>query len=168
MPRIDIARLRKDRSMSQSELARLLQVTQSFLSAIENGKSPLPPEKEGKLLEIFGLNDLSEYTVDVAANPDNSVKKLDDLTDSDLFNQLMSRFHQQAHSREDSHNHRGHHRRIEQLEETLASMMIRNDNLMERNDKLSADNDALRQEVDNLRQELFRLKSILVSHNISH
>ena len=46
MSRFDIARLRKEKGMSQGELASQLQITQSFLSAIENGKSPLPIEKE--------------------------------------------------------------------------------------------------------------------------
>ena len=168
MPRIEIARLRKDHSMSQSELAKRLQVTQSFLSAIENGKSPLPPEKEEKLLEIFNLPDLSAYTADITSSRENGGKKLGELTDTDLFNQLLSRFHQQAHSKESSHHHHDHHQRIEQLEENLASMMIRNDRLMERNERLAEINDNLRNEVEHLRKEIFNLKTRIVSTNNHH
>lgn len=143
--------------MSQNELANLLQMTQSFLSAIENGKSPLPIEKEGKLCEIFGLKNLTDYVVDRRVETDE--KKLTDLTDSDLFNQLLSRFHKQAHSAEDEHHHHDHHQRIEDLEEKIETLYARNDDLMLRNDKLSADNDRLREEIDSYRREIERLRA---------
>lgn len=165
MPRIDISRLRKDHSMSQSELAQHLQITQSFLSAIENGKSPLPLEKEDRLLEIFNLQDFSNYLMGGNGEHDPS-RKLSEMTDSDLFNQLLSRFHRQAHSREDEHHHHDHHERINILEEQLAALLMRNDRLMERNDSLAATNDSLREEVDTLRTEIYRLKSLLVSNHI--
>ena len=96
MPRFDVSRLRKENGMSQNELANLLQMTQSFLSAIENGKSPLPVEKEDRLCEIFGLQNLNDYIVDAKGGEGD--KKIAELTDSDLFNQLLNRFHKQAHS----------------------------------------------------------------------
>ena len=165
MARIEISRLRKDHGMSQSELAQHLQITQSFLSAIENGKSPLPPEKEERLLEIFNLKDLHEYTVENAAS-DNS-RKVAEMTDSDLFNQLLNRFHQQAHSKEDSHHHHhDHHERIEYLQTQLEAMMERNDRLMNRNESLSDTNDKLREEVDQLRKEVFTLKKRILDSGI--
>lgn len=164
MPRIEIARLRKDHSMSQNELAQHLQITQSFLSAIENGKSPLPVEKEEKLLEIFNLKDLSAYTVDYI-QPAENTKKVTDMSDSDLFNQLLNRFHQQAHSREESHHHHDHHDRISHLEETMATLLAHNDRLMGRNETLADYNDTLRKEIDSLRDEIYRLKSLLISNN---
>ena len=172
MARLEIARLRKDHGMSQNELARELQITQSFLSAIENGKSPLPPEKEGKLLEIFNLPDLGAYISD-ASSGQEMAKKMSEMTDSDLFNQLLQRFHQQAHSKEEVHHHHDHHERIDDLSRQVQSLFDRNERLMTRNDELAASNDrlraendtlratadSLRAEIDKLRSEIFRLKS---------
>ena len=156
MPRYDITRLRKENGMSQSELANQLQITQSFLSAIENGKSPLPIEKEGKLCEIFGLHTLNDYMLD--RKSDNEGKKLTEMTDSDLFNQLLSRFHKQAHSEESEHHHHDHHERIEEIQQKLESLYNRNDALMIRNDNLSSDNDRLRAEIDSYRNEIENLR----------
>lgn len=161
MARYDISRLRKENGMSQSELANLLQMTQSFLSAIENGKSPLPIEKEERLCEIFGLDNLAGYVVDKKNELEE--KKLTDMTDSDLFNQLLSRFHRQAHSEEEEHHHNDHHQHIEDLQQKLDGMFIRNDALMARNDRLSADNDKLRTEIDNYRTEIEKLRSEVYS-----
>lgn len=143
--------------MSQSELANLLQMTQSFLSAIENGKSPLPIEKEEKLCEIFGISDLNSYMSDRRSEGDS--KKLGEMTDSDLFNQLLSRFHKQAHSEESEHHHHDHHQKIEELQQKLDSLFTRNDALMLRNDNLSEDNDRLRAEIDGYRAEIDKLRS---------
>lgn len=157
MPRYDISRLRKENGMSQSELASQLQMTQSFLSAIENGKSPLPVEKEEKLREIFGLNSLGGYILDKKGGEEE--KKLTEMTDSDLFNQLLNRFHKQAHSEESDSHHHNHHQDIEDLENKLESMFVRNEALMLRNDKLTADNDKLRAEIDSYREMLENLRA---------
>lgn len=156
MPRFDISRLRKENGMSQSELATLLQMTQSFLSAIENGKSPLPIEKEERLCEIFGLDNLKNYELDKKF--DSPEAKLTEMTDSDLFNQLLSRFHKQAHSSENEHHHHSHHQKIDELEQRLRDMYERNDALMKRNDTLWNINDSLRKEIDTYRQSIEKLR----------
>ena len=68
MSRIDLSKLRKRAGMSQRELASLLQVRPSFLSAIENGRSRLPEEKQEKIKEIFALDSLEEYMIDDLAD----------------------------------------------------------------------------------------------------
>lgn len=161
MARYDISRLRKEKGMSQSELANHLQITQSFLSAIENGKSPLPIEKEEKLCEAFGLTTLHDYIVDRKIEQEE--KKLTEMTDSDLFNQLLSRFHKQAHRAEDEHHHHNHHQHIEELQQKLDILFNRNEALLIRNDKLSADNDRLRSEIDEYRREIDRLRAEIYS-----
>lgn len=155
MPRFDISRLRKENGMSQSELANLLQMTQSFLSAIENGKSPLPVEKEEKLREIFGIENLKEYILDKKSEGND---RLTDISDSDLINQLLHRFHKQAHSSENETHHQEHHQRIDSLQHKVDTLMSRIDNLMMRNDTLNADNDKLRSELDGYRMEIDRLR----------
>lgn len=157
MSRFDISRLRKEKGMNQGELASRLQMTQSFLSAIENGKSPLPIEKEEKLCEIFNLPDLSAYLINSKEEPDE--RKITEMSDSDLFNQLLNRFHKQAHSSEAHAHHHEHHTRIEELRDKVASLYERIDILMIRNDRLSAVNDRLRSEIDSYRQEIDRLRS---------
>ena len=142
--------------MSQGELASLLQMTQSFLSAIENGKSPLPIEKEERLCEIFGLQSLDAYCI--SRKEDAGDRKVTEMTDSDLFNQLLNRFHRQAHSHEGDNHHHDHHIRIEQLQEMVNKLFERNDNLMKRNDRLSEDNDRLRKEIDQYRKEIDNLR----------
>ena len=143
--------------MSQSELANLLQMNQSFLSAIENGKSPLPIEKEERLCEIFNIDNLNAYVV--GRKGDRTERDLTDMTDSDLFNQLLSRFHKQAHSSESEHHHHDHHQKIDDLERKIDLLFTRNDSLMLRNDTLCADNDRLRSEIDSYRQEIERLRA---------
>lgn len=157
MPRFDISRLRKENGMSQSELANLLQMTQSFLSAIENGKSPLPIEKEERLCEIFGLEDLNNYILD--KKDGGNEKKVTEMTDSDLFNQLLSRFHKQAHSAESEHHHHDHHQTIDDLQRKVEMLFERNDRLMQRNDNLCEDNDRLRAEIDTYRIEIEKLRA---------
>lgn len=164
MARFDIARLRKENGMSQGELASLLQINQSFLSAIENGKSPLPMEKEGRLCEIFNIKNLNDYAIGIDKEAEN--RSVNDMTDSDLFNQLLSRFHKQAHSSESEHHHHDHHERIEELQFQVNRLFDRNELLMQRNDRLAEENDRLRSEIDSYRQtiedlrsEIFKLKS---------
>ena len=144
--------------MSQSELASQLQMTQSFLSAIENGRSPLPIEKEDKLCEIFNLHNLNGYVVDKKNNTDEN-KILTEMTDSDLFNQLLNRFHRQAHSEESEHHHHDHHQQIDELQQKIDLLFNRNEALMIRNDKLNEDNDKLRSEIDGYRLEIEKLRA---------
>lgn len=163
MPRIDIARLRKDRGMSQGELAQHLQITQSFLSAIENGKSPLPPEKEMRIMEIFNLPDLDRYIIDqMPPENDSPARTIEEMNESDLFNQLLNRFHDHAHRKDASTEHHTHHDRIAVLEERIDKLLERNDRLLERNDTLARENDRLREETDSLRKEIFSLKETLL------
>ena len=156
MSRFDIARLRKENGMSQGELANLLQITQSFLSAIENGRSPLPIEKEERLREIFNLRDLKGYTL--SRKQEAEQKMLNDMTDSDLFNQLLSRFHKQAHSSEDAHHHNEHHERINDLQNKFDLIFKRYEILAERNDLLWEENNRLRTQIDDYRQTIDRLR----------
>lgn len=157
MSRFDIARLRKENGMSQRELANQLQMTQSFLSAIENGKSPLPIEKEERLCEIFKLKDLSPFMI--SKKEDGKDKGMTEMTDSDLFNQLLNRFHKQAHSSQEDNHHHDHHEKIETLQNKVETLFERNDSLMKRNERLSEDNDRLRAQIDEYRLTIDRLRN---------
>ncbi len=155
MSRLDLVKLRKRAGMSQKELADLLQVRASFLSAIENGKSRLPEEKLEKIKEIFELESFDDYMVDdeteVVVPPHTHV------TDpTDTITQLLNHFHELAHQRDKAH---GNH--DTETEERI-------DFLTHRNDRLSERVDNLRDEVDRLRRENLVLKELLLRNGISY
>ncbi|MDE7413128.1 MAG: helix-turn-helix transcriptional regulator [Muribaculaceae bacterium] len=155
MSRIDLVRLRKRAGISQRELADLLQVRPSFLSAIENGKSRLPEEKMERIKEIFELQDLDEYmceeTVEAVVPPHTHTPD-----QSDYIAQLLNHFHDLAHQRDKGHSIAD------------SDLIERIDFLSKRNERLSDRIDDLREEVDTLRAENFRLKELLIKNGISY
>lgn len=156
MSRIDLARLRKSAGMSQRELAEKLRVRQSFLSAIENGKSRIPDEKLSQLKEIFGITDFSRFLVSESDEPASfpAHTHLPDET-NDSITRLLEHIHAMAH-RNDSN---GAESRVAELEERVSF-------LSQRNDRLSDRLDQLREQVDTLRDENSRLREILARHSI--
>ncbi len=155
MSKLDLVRLRKRAGMSQRELADLLQVRPSFLSAIENGKSRLPDEKLSKIKEIFEINNLDDYMIDDWA--DTVVPPHTHTSDeSDAIAQLLNHFHDLAHQRNKANG------------TSDTEMEARIDYLTKRNDRLSQRVDDLRDEVDSLRVENLRLKELLVKNGISY
>ena len=145
--RYDIARLRKEHGMSQSELAQRIQVKQSFLSAIENGRSPLPADKEQRILELFGLTSLQAYVKPDAPAPEPA--------EGSQFVQLLNEFHTQAHRSSD-----------DTPADRLTLLEERNYRLTTRNDALNDKIDELRDENERLRHENARLKDLLLRHSI--
>lgn len=155
MKRIDFVRLRKRAGMNQRELADLLQVRPSFLSAIENGKSRMPEEKLDKIKEIFELESLDDYMVD--EHLDQTVPPHTHVLDqNDTLAQLLNHFHDLAHQREREHSGQ------------FADAAERLEYLTKRNDRLSDRIDDLRDEVDNLREENLRLKELLIKNGIQY
>lgn len=162
MGRIDLLRLRKSAGMSQRELAELLQVRPSFLSAIENGRSRMPEEKLEKLKEIFMLDDLDDYMreekdeVTVPPHTHAELPHTHVMAQGDSLTQLLRHIHDLAH-REDKAGF--------EHEQGMASKL---EYLEKRNDRLSERVDNLRDEVDSLRVENLRLKELLVKNGIQY
>lgn len=155
MRRIDFVRLRKRAGMSQRELADLLQVRPSFLSAIENGKSRMPEEKLDKIREIFEIDSLDDYMVE--EHPEQTVPPHTHAMDqNDTLAQLLNHFHDLAHQREREHS----------VQDTDTAARI--EFLTKRNDRLSERLDDLRDEVDSLRAETLRLKELLIKNGIQY
>ncbi len=155
MNRIDFVKLRKRAGMSQRELADLLQVRPSFLSAIENGKSRMPDEKLDKIKEIFELDSLDDYMVDDHAEiivPPHTHA----MDQNDTLAQLLNHFHDLAHQKEREHS------------SVDAESLERIEFLSKRNDRLSDRVDDLRDEVDALRQENLKLKELLLKNGIQY
>ena len=65
MRTLDLQRIRKDFNVTQKALADMLNINQSFLSNIENGRSPLPYDKRQKILEVFNITRPEEYTIEI-------------------------------------------------------------------------------------------------------
>lgn len=145
--------LRKKYSMTQRELASRLEMRQSFLSAIESGRSKMPVKKMELLRSLFPEVDSPDEQV-----VDESVKEVAAVDggvagvgDANEISRLLTHFHERAH-RDGAFGESHLMKRIETLES-------RNDKLAERNDVLSAQNDSLRAEIDSLRSEIFSLRS---------
>lgn len=156
MGKIDLVRLRKRAGISQKELADLLQVRPSFLSAIENGKSKIPEEKIERLKEIFELDSLEEYQIE-DSQPEMTIPPHTHTSDqSDALTQLLNHFHDLAHQRNRTQS--GHDPETE----------ARIDFLSKRNDRLSDRLDALREEVDELRKKNLILKELLIKNGIPY
>ena len=141
--------------MSQRELADILQVRPSFLSAIENGKSRMPDEKLDRIKEIFELDSLDDYMVEEHA--EQAVPPHTHAMDqNDTLAQLLNHFHDLAHQRE------------RELSGQDADAAERIEFLTKRNDRLSERVDDLRDEVDSLRTENLRLKELLLKNGIQY
>lgn len=150
--RLDLARLRKDLKISQKELASRLDVRQSFLSAVENGRSPLPADKRARLAELFSDIDLGRYSGQTpghdhshSATSAGASLPMDMAFDGNVITQLFNHFHAQ-----------------QALLECVKSLERRNDALTERNDNLASYVETLRAEIDALRAENYRLKEQLL------
>lgn len=158
MTRIDIAKLRKMAGLTQRELADKIDIHQSFLSSIENGRSRLPENKLEKIKEIVGIDNFDNYIIEDAEPEHTSVARSQHIHESqpnDSITKLLEHFHALAHQNDKS---------IHQNEEKL---MERIESLTERNERLSKRIDELRDEVDRLRDENYRLKELLLSHSIN-
>ena len=64
MKRFDLREFRRDKRVTQSELADLFHCKQNFISRIESGERPLPPEKLDILQSKYG--DISKYYKEVS------------------------------------------------------------------------------------------------------
>ncbi len=157
MSRLDLVKLRKKAGLSQRELAGMLSVRPSFLSAIENGRSRLPEEKLDKLKEIFRTDDFSDYMVEEKVDSVPVVPPHTHLAEGDdALTALLKHIHAQAHMTDDLSKSR---------EAELGERIC---HLTERNDRLSDRLDDLREQVDRLREENFCLKELLTRNGVKY
>ncbi|MDE6255552.1 MAG: helix-turn-helix transcriptional regulator [Muribaculaceae bacterium] len=155
MNRIDLLRLRKRAGISQRELAEILQVRPSFISAIENGKSGIPEEKLEKLKEIFELDNLDDYLIK-EDNESVVPPHTHSPEESDTITALLNHFHDLAHQRNRAN--------VSADEEALARI----DYLVRRNENLYERLDELHQRMERMMEENIKLKEILLKHGISY
>lgn len=65
MKRIDLQRIRKEKKLSQKQIAEILNVPQSFISQVENMKSPMPEYWISILVDKLNISDISNYEVEL-------------------------------------------------------------------------------------------------------
>ena len=163
MARIDISKIRKEHGMNQQQLAERLQINQSFLSAIERGKSPLPADKELRIKEIFGLADFSPYMI--GEDSDGRATSTVDQLDEERIARMIGILHAQAHKELDREEAMVHVRGLDVSGDLRARnelLETRNMQLTERNETLNQKITDLLEEVESLRQENFRLREQLL------
>ena len=61
--RLDLKRFREDYNVSQKDIAEVLNRPQSFMSAIEHGKRPIPDFLLDELVNHFKVKNIDEYIV---------------------------------------------------------------------------------------------------------
>lgn len=59
----DLKRFRKEKKISQKALAEELGVVQSFISQMENGKDPIPDTVMAKLVDLYDIQNISDYEI---------------------------------------------------------------------------------------------------------
>lgn len=167
--KFDIYRLRKKLNLSQKELADKLGIRQSFLSAIETGKSPLPPDKRRRLSELCAPESIEEYIIDkkgTANSTDHNTTRADIVSETNMFKELLNYFHNQAHRNQDEHHEMMHHQ-MDNLQERNEKLLHKNDMLQEKVERLNTVIDELRENLHAVRTENLKLKEKLISHGIS-
>ena len=158
MARIDIAKLRKMAGLTQRELADKIDIHQSFLSSIENGRSRIPENKLDKIKEVIGIDNFEDFIIEDVEQENNIPVRhshVHETQPNDSITKLLEHFHAIAHQ-----NYKSNH-------QNEAKLTQRIDSLVDRNEHLSKRVDELRDLVDKLRDENYRLKELLLSHSIS-
>lgn len=156
MQRVDLAKIRSDYSISQKDLAEKLGVKQSFLSNIERGRSPLPPEKLDKIIEIFEIEDIDSYYIEDIGNNSVSKSQSDNtnsiINDSAIFEKfvgIMEKMTEAKYANE-------------------SEALSRIERLQDRNDFLNSQVDELRKDLTRLLHENFALKELLIKNGIDY
>lgn len=154
--RIDLAKIRSDHSVSQKDLAEKLGVKQSFLSNIERGRSPLPPEKLDKIIEIFDIENIDIYYIEDIGSSNMSKSQSDNtnsiINDSAIFEKFVGVMEKMTEAK--------------YANETEALSRI--ERLQDRNDFLNSQVDELRKDLTRLLHENFALKEILIKNGIDY
>ncbi len=93
MKRIDLQKIRRDKKLSQKQIAEILNVPQSFVSQVENMKSPMPEYWISILVNKLNISDVSDYEVELEeqkiSQVFNSQNGLSIFNDIDKFIELL-------------------------------------------------------------------------------
>lgn len=167
----DIRSIRKHLDLSQKEMAAELGIRQSFLSAIENGKSPLPKDKAEIIKGMVKPAKISDFLIETDKNDGKNTGRrgvatpLENSGETDMFKELLNYFHTQAHREQDEH-HVNMHKQFDAMQERADRLVEKNDALVSKCELLSAKIESLREELHSAKSENLRLKELLLSNGI--
>lgn len=167
--RFDLARLRKKLNLSQKELAEKLGIRQSFLSAIETGKSPLPADKRLMLAKLSEPESLEDYIIENSAESTHghNQQNFGAMSETGMLKELLNYFHTQAHRDQDKH-HENMHLQLDSFQHRNDRLQKKNDELTDKIQNLSDLVEQLRTELHSTRTENLHLKELLIKNNISY
>lgn len=161
MLRIDLLKIRKTAGLSQRQLAEMLAVRPSFLSAIENGRSRFPEDKIERLLEICGIDDIAPFVTqdDIEASaPVPPHTHPHTHGDDAVITHILEHIHSEAHSRPSSDR---------QINEKIINILEGQVNrLMDTVNKLYDQMHEQHKEYSKMSEENIRLRWLLRSHGI--
>ena len=170
---LDLQRIRKEFGVTQKALADMLNINQSFLSNIENGRSPLPADKREKILETFNISRPEEYTIDTPT-PYNIKNVQRSIIGGNKFMNNSSAESSSiiAEVRKMLEMYFGNSGDSENIQVILADQLEQSSKriskLEEKNEKLYEKNDHLRERLDEVKEEVLRLRRILAENGIEY
>lgn len=172
MAHIDLREFRRIRNIKQRELAEKLGITQSFLSNIERGRSPLPADKMQRIIEIYEIESLDEFVVyderdKVNGGNVNSNNVNSTINDMESMSEVMREIIASSKSG-DKEVSGAVSELVKRYGEMMDSVMRRNGQLLEKSDELRSELDAARKENDELRKQILDLRTILIKNHIEY
>lgn len=185
----DLQKFRRERSLTQIQLAKALGVSQGFLSGMETGRNPFPEERRKNFAEAFPDVDLEAYLLPEKELVKGTTTEYEDLEAARNGVQKMVRevrVETGESKREDAaEKEKAAHRRspefkkyldavtfifdsnnpdfeLPTMKERLADLLEENDNLSKWNDELREKADGLRDQLDESRNELFKTQQEVI------
>lgn len=170
---LDLQRIRKEFGVTQKALADMLNINQSFLSNIENGRSPLPPDKREKILEAFHITRPDEYTIDIPTS--YSIKNVQRsiiggnkfLNNSSVESSAVIAEIRTILERYLANNNEQENLTVI-LSDQLEKCANRINSLEAKNEALYEKNDLLRAKLEEVQEEVFTLRRLLADNGISY
>ncbi len=181
MAKYDLQKFRRERSLTQIQLAKALGVSQGFLSGMETGRNPFPEERRKNFAEAFPDVDLEAYLLPEKEPVKVTTAEYEDIEAArDGVRKMVRevRIETGETKREDAaEREKAAHRRSPEFQKYLEAVTYRfNSNdpdfelptmrekhaeLLEENDNLNKWNDELREKADSLRDQLDESRSEL-------
>lgn len=163
MAQYDLKRLRKEKDMTQQELAKRLNLSQGFLSSVECGRNPFPDERVDELQSLFPDISLEDYEsiqgskeakIEIGNhNTDSEIKIYDPDSMSTLITFLKTTIEDSRKDKRES-------------TEELVNLRARNEKLTERYDRMVDELEETRRKLFDAREEIWNLKAKLSEYGI--
>lgn len=189
MAKYDLQKFRRERNLTQIQLAKALGVSQGFLSGMETGRNPFPEERRKNFATAFPDVDLEDYLLPEKEPVKVTVTEYEDLEAAregvhkkvkEVRYETGEIRRQDAEEKEKAaHRHSPEFTKyldavtyrfnsndpdfeVPTMRERLAEILEENDNLSKWNDELRAKADSLRDQLDESRSELFKTQQEVI------